>query len=248
MITAPFRSSQADRTRLTMHPRFSKWILPALALAYLLAANLAFARGSPALAAAAFAILIALIAISIRGERRVILRVIVGAVGLLLALGVAFGKVPPVPLLLPPVLIPAALAWVFGHTLMPGQTPLIERFARAFHAPDGLASGVVVYTRRVTWCWTLLLAAMALGNLVLASNVSPGGLIEAAGFHAPWPVSPSLFGWVSNLASYLLIGGMFIAEFVVRLIRFPGYRFRNPVEFVRRARTRMPAMIESFRE
>lgn len=231
----------------TMHHSFSKWILPALVLAYLLATNLAFARGSPALAATAFALLIALVVVSIRGERRAILRVVIGAAGLLLTLGVAFGKVPPVPLLLPPVLIPAALAWVFGHTLRPGQTPLIERFARAFHAPDELATGVVVYTRRVTWCWTLLLAAMALGNLVLASNVSPGGLLEAAGLPAPWPVSPSLFGWVSNLASYLLIGGMFVAEFVVRLIRFPGYRFRNPVEFVRRARTRMPAMIESFR-
>ncbi len=149
--------------------------------------------------------------------------------------------------MVPPILVPATLAWVFGRSLRAQRTALVERFARALHAPDELPRGVAGYTRRVTWCWALLLAGIALANLWMAMNLVPGGLLEVAGLSSPWPVSPEAFAWRSNLGSYLLIGGMFVAEFVVRVIRFPDDRFRNPLHFVRRARTRMPEMMEGFR-
>ena len=42
------------------------------------------------------------------------------------------------PLYLPPVLVPAFLAWVFGQTLLPGRTPLIEQLVHVLHAPDAV--------------------------------------------------------------------------------------------------------------
>jgi hypothetical protein len=79
-------------------------------------------------------------------------------------------------------------------------------------------------------------------------NLSPGGLLELAGLATPWPVSPAFFVWFSNTGTYLLIGGMFVVEFAVRVWRFPDYRFRNPLRFVREARTRMPNIKAALRD
>jgi uncharacterized membrane protein len=224
-----------------------KWALPALAVAYLFAANLAFTQGSPRVAALAIAILLAGLIVCIRGKHQLALRLVAALAGVLVTVGVYREAFSPVLLVLPPVLVPAMLAWVFGRSLRAHRVPLVERFARAFHAPDDLPDGVAGYTRRVTWCWALLLAVIALANLWMALNVTPGGLLDAAGLRSPWPVAPASFGWRSNLGSYLLIGAMFVVEFVVRLIRFPDFEFRNPVEFLRRARQRMPEMLAGFR-
>jgi 3-hydroxymyristoyl/3-hydroxydecanoyl-(acyl carrier protein) dehydratase/uncharacterized membrane protein len=223
------------------------WVLPALAVAYLIAANVAFTSGSPPIAAAAIAILVVGLLFCIRGKHRHALRVALGLAGALFVFAVAEGFSPPLPLLILPILVPATLAWAFARSLRPHRMPLIERFARAFHAPDGLPDGVAGYTRTVTIAWTALLAGSALANTWMAMHVFPGGLLHAAGIHTPWPVTPAAFGWLSNIGSYLLVGAMFVIEFVVRLIRFPAFEFRNPVEFLRRARTRMPGMLENFR-
>jgi len=131
--------------------------------------------------------------------------------------------------------------------LLPGRIPLVERFARTLHAPDALEPALAHYTRRVNWVWTLLLLAIALANCVLAMNLSPGGLLELAGLDPWWPIARGTFVWLSNTATYLLILLMFVGEFVVRVLRFPGYRFRNPADLVRRARLRMPSLRASLR-
>jgi hypothetical protein len=41
---------------------------------------------------------------------------------------------------------------------------------------------------------------------------------------------------------------MFVAEFALRLWRFPDYRFRNPLAFAREARTRMPNILAALRD
>jgi uncharacterized membrane protein len=154
---------------------------------------------------------------------------------------------PPFPLLLPPVLIPAGICWTCGRTLLRGRTPLVERLARGFHAPAVPADDILRYARRVTWAWTLLLAAVALANAILIVMLAPGGLLALAGLTPPWPVPPTAFAWLSNTGTYLLIGGMFAAEFAIRLWRFPDYRFRNPLTFIREARTRMPNIVAALR-
>jgi len=154
---------------------------------------------------------------------------------------------PPVPLMLPPVLIPAGIAWTFGRTLLPGRRPLVERFARGFHAPAEPAPGIIAYARRVTWAWTLLLGLVAALNLFLVVNLSPRGLTDLAGFTPRWPVTPGTFVWFGNTGTYLLIGGMMVIEFAVRVWRFPDYRFRNPLQFAREARARMPNIVAALK-
>jgi len=222
----------------------SSGLILALAPAYLVAAHFAFSRDSRVMAATAVGLLAMLLVASIKGRAW---RIALGLLGAAAVIGVARGSLAPIPLMLPPILVPLALAWLFGHTLRSGSTPLAERFARALHSPDALEPAMVRYVRHVTWVWTLLLLAIAIANGLLAMNLSPGGLLELAGFDAWWPVSRNTFVWLSNAATYLLMLLLFAAEFVVRVLRFPGYRFRNPADLVRRARLRLPSLRASFR-
>jgi uncharacterized membrane protein len=217
-----------------------------LTLAYLVAVHLAFLRDSPRVAAAAVALLLLLVLASVRGPRRMAWRLLVAVPGIAAVTFTARGAAP-LPLLLPPVAIPALIAFGFGRTLLPGRTALIERFARGFHAPEIPSPEILSYARGVTWAWTLLLAFVALANAALALNLSPGGLLELAGMPPPWPVPPAAFVWFSNTGTYLLIGGLFVLEFAVRVWRFPDDAFRNPLHFLREARVRMPNIVAALR-
>jgi hypothetical protein len=53
--------------------------------------------------------------------------------------------------------------------------------------------------------------------------------------------------WFGNTGTYLLIGGMLVAEFSVRVWRFPDYRFKNPLQFIREARIRMPNIVAALK-
>jgi uncharacterized membrane protein len=222
------------------------WLVLALTIGYFVTAHLAFTRNSPPMAAIAVAILILLILLSIRGPRRLAWQAAVALTGITLVALTARGT-PPVLLMLPPVFIPAAIAFTFGRTLLPGRTPLVELVVRGFHAPAAPQDAVIRYARHVTWAWALLLACVALVNALLITNLAPGGLLDLAGFTPRWPVSPAAFAWFANTGTYLLIGGMFILEFAVRVWRFPNDRFRNPLRFIREARTRMPDILEALR-
>ena len=222
------------------------WLVLALTLGYFGAAHLAFTRDSPPMAALAVAILVLLILLSIRGPRRGTWQAAVALTGIALVVLAARGT-PPVLLMLPPVFIPAAIGFAFGRTLRPGCTPLIERVVRGFHAPEAPEAAVIRYARHVTWAWALLLACVALINALLIANLAPGGLLDLAGFPPPWPVPRVAFAWFANTGTYLLIGGMFVLEFAVRVWRFPNDRFRNPLRFIREARTRMPNIVEALR-
>jgi uncharacterized membrane protein len=136
---------------------------------------------------------------------------------------------------------------MFGRTLLRGRRPLVERLARGFHAPNIPAPEIIAYARRVNWAWTLLLALVAAFNAWLIANLSPGGLIELAGYAPRWPASPLTVAWFGNSGTYLLIGGMFVVEFGIRVWRFPDYRFRNPLQFAREARARMPNIVAAIR-
>lgn len=96
-----------------------------------------------------------------------------------------------------PVLISLALAWLFGRTLLPGQVPLITKFAQAMRGP--LPPRVQRYTRGVTQFWVGLLCCMALVNLLLA-------------LFAP----PVVWSWFTNFISYLLLGAVFLGEWLLR--------------------------------
>ena len=109
----------------------------------------------------------------------------------------------PLALYLPPIVIPALLAWVFARTLLPGRKPLIVRFAEEVMGRYDPEPELARYMRGLTWFWTLLLAALALQALLLALLASP--------------VTWSLF---ANGINYLIVVAAFVGEFALRCWRF----------------------------
>lgn len=126
---------------------------------------------------------------------------------------------PPVEWLLfvPPILINAMLAWLFGRTLVRGRVPLIARFA--VMEQGTLSAELAAYTRTLTWLWTLLFIAAALLSLALAMS----------GQRDAW----SLF---TNFVNYLLVAALFVGEFVYRRLRFRNYRHHSPLQLLRNVR------------
>jgi len=117
-------------------------------------------------------------------------------------------------LYLPSLLIPALVLSAFAPTLLPGRVPLITRIADSINGP--LSPAQLRYTRGVTWVWSLSLAAILLTSLCLMLFWSK----EA------W----SLF---ANFISYLLLGVLFLGEFLVRRVRFPDKTPGNLRDFLR---------------
>jgi uncharacterized membrane protein len=117
-------------------------------------------------------------------------------------------------LFLPSILIPALLAWFFASTLRPGRESLITAVARAARpdTPDYLLR----YSRTLTVLWTLLFAAMALWDGLLAA-------------FAP----QSWWSFMANLANYLLVGAFVVGEYVFRRLRFRDYAHPGFAEYVR---------------
>ena len=105
---------------------------------------------------------------------------------------------------IPHAVVYLSLAWVFGHTLLPGHQPLVTGLATRVHGP--LPPEIVEHTRYVTWAWTLF-CLMQVGL--------SAALYSFAGIDA-W----SLFITVLNIP---LLGLMFLLEYVVRVLRFPQH-------------------------
>jgi uncharacterized membrane protein len=120
-------------------------------------------------------------------------------------------------LYLPPIAINVVLCWLFGRTLVRGRTPLIARFA--LMEQGTLTEELAVYTRRLTWIWTLLFAGAAAASLLLG----------VSGSRDAW----SLF---TNLVNYLLVAALFVGEFVYRRLRFRNYRHQSPLQLLRNVR------------
>ena len=122
---------------------------------------------------------------------------------LLLALvAIWAGYVSAVALLLAPsVLVNAAMCFIFGRTLLPGQEPLITRFRRieiGYVAPKFAG-----YTRRLTVIWTLLFAAGCVASLAVAAT----GEIE-------------LWSWVAFILFPALTVALFLGEHLYRAYRY----------------------------
>ena len=115
---------------------------------------------------------------------------------------------------LPPVLINIAFMFLFGRTLLPGATPLIARVAASWRGP--LDAEVALYTRRVTFAWTVLFAVMALESMALAMF---------APFHV-W----SLF---TNCLNYLFVLFFLVVEYHLRFHFLPHHEHLSFVEFCR---------------
>ena len=220
--------SRLGNTRMLPAMQFSttRQVTTACAFAYPLVAHLAVARNSARLTIAA----VALLALS------ALLRSLTqGRLAAWLAVPLVIGgcwwlvhsSMEVLPLYLPPVLVPAFLAWIFGQTLLRGRTPLIERLVLVLHGPDTAPEdGVLAYARHLTQAWAVLFIGLAATNLLLAIFAEP----------EVW----SLF---ANLIAYVIVLVFFVAEYAYRRRRFPQQPYRNMFEFVQRVLANWPALV-----
>lgn len=102
---------------------------------------------------------------------------------------------------------------MFGRTLLPGQEPMVTRFARHDHA--SLSLRVERYTRGVTWAWTVFFGAMAATSLALFV-IAP----------------PRLWALFADGLTPLLVLAVFVAEYLVRLRALPADERSGPIQAV----------------
>lgn len=205
-----------------------------LLLAYPVLSHLASLRGEGIWAALALFGLVLLCLLGALAHRRA------WAWGALLAAAVLLawlGRSPWAWMLLqaPPVVFPLLVAWGFARSLLPGRVPLIARIVHALHMRAGVPVEVALerYARRLTAAWALLLVVLAAVNLMLAMSVVPDGLLAAFGVNPWWPLDHAQWSWCTNAADWGLIGGFFVAEYVLRCRLFPQRPYRRAGQFVR---------------
>lgn len=124
-----------------------------------------------------------------------------------------------------PAVIFIVLAWVFGRTLLPGRTPLVEQISRVERGGD-FPEGLRGYTRRLTLTWAALLAAVPATYALLATF----GRVQAASF-------------VINIAGHTLVVALFFGEYGYRLWRYPEYPHKNPFAVARNLLRRAPELL-----
>ena len=149
------------------------------------------------------------------------LTVVILAVAIVALLCAALLLSPQLLLFAPSVLINGMLAALFGASLRPGREPVISVFARLEQGE--LQPDLARHARLVTWCWTLLLAAIAIVALALAAWASVD----------TW----SLF---ANVVSYALIAALFTGEYLYRRVRYRHYRHASLAALLRNVRRDNP--------
>lgn len=151
------------------------------------------------------AFVVPMLAIRLRGADRAsfwaILRIPLMVLGLV-ALGVVLDD--PRYVLAMPVLINAVLLATFGATLLPGATPMIERFARM--QDPALDAPKQAHCRQFTWVWCVFF-------------VLNGGTAAVLALASPL----STWATYTGLVAYVLMGLLFAIEYVVRKARFREY-------------------------
>lgn len=124
-----------------------------------------------------------------------------------------------------PALAFLAGAWLFGRTLLPGRTPLVETIARLERDGD-FPAGLAGYTRRLTWAWAILLAAIPAVSAALAFFATAA--------------AQSLF---VNFASYALLALLYFGEYAFRVWRYPQFPHKNPVTVAANLVRRAPKLL-----
>lgn len=117
-----------------------------------------------------------------------------------------FGLPHPVIILgLPHLVTNLFLMWFFARTLKDGRKPLITAIALRVHG--SITPDLEIYTRRVTWAWSLFFASQIVASIGLY-------------------IFASLQVWSTfiNILNGPLIVLMFICEYTYRVLRYRGHR------------------------
>src|SRR6266849_3157756 len=178
-----------------MRPRASRNALGILLLlAYPVLTHAAVTTGLDYLAWTAWLCMAVLVYLSFPGPW--------GLAGFALLAAAPLAADPDTLLKLPPVIINLAMAVWFGRTLAPGEEPMISWFARLVRGKE-LPPDIARYTRCSTAIWTALFvssAAVAAALAVLAT--------------------PEIWSLFANGIDYLLVGVLFVGEYVFRRVRY----------------------------
>jgi uncharacterized membrane protein len=125
-------------------------------------------------------------------------------------------------LYLPPILIPLVLLWLFARSLLVGSIPLVTRFAEAMRG-EPLPEVLKEYTRKVTVLWSVVSAVLTLSALVSAI----------------W-ATPQMWSLLTNIIHYLVLGAVFLLEFMYRKMKYAALEPWSFMEFIRKlARIRL---------
>jgi uncharacterized membrane protein len=112
---------------------------------------------------------------------------------------------PAILLGLPHLVTNLFLLWFFARTLKAGRTPLITSISQRIHG--SITPDLQIYTRRITWAWSLFFALQIIVSIVLY-------------IFAP------LQAWSMfiNLLNAPLIALMFIGEYTYRMLRYRDHK------------------------
>src|SRR5467141_850756 len=203
------RAMGALRIRLASVRRLiSRQALGAVVLvAYPVLTHAAVTTGLGYLASAAWLCLAALLYLSFPGKW--------GLAGFALLAAAPLVAEPDVLLKLPPVAFNVALAVWFGRTLARGEEPMISWFARLVRGAE-LPPDLARYTRWSTVVWTAFFVSMAAASAALAVLATP---------HT-WSV-------FTNGIDYILVGALFVGEYVFRRVRYAHHEHRPFADVVR---------------
>jgi uncharacterized membrane protein len=125
-------------------------------------------------------------------------------------------------LYVPPILIPLVLFWLFSRSLVSGSTPLVSRFAEAIRG-EPLPQVLREYTRKVTVLWSSISAMLTVSAIVSAI----------------W-ATPQVWSLLTNVVHYLVLGAVFLLEFMYRKMKYSALEPWGFAEFIRRlSRIRM---------
>jgi uncharacterized membrane protein len=108
----------------------------------------------------------------------------------------------------------ALLCLAFGKSLQAGRTPLVTGFARLVHRT--MSPGLIAYTRRVTWAWTLYFGSISALSLLLF-----------------WLAPIAVWSGFANLLGIPLLALMFAGEYAVRCYVLPAADRAGPLEAIR---------------
>jgi uncharacterized membrane protein len=204
-----------------------------LALAYPVLAHLASARADGGWAALALADIALLLLLEPLLKRRAWALLLLG-VCLLALWWISQSRFALMPLLAPPVLFIALVAWLFGRTLTGGRVPLITRIVEGLYAQASmpLTPALYLYTRQLTKAWAVMLTVLAVLNLLLALCAVPSGVLHQFGYAPALAVTDEQWSLFANVFNYGIVGGFFVIEYWLRKRRFPHRPYRNVGEFL----------------
>ena len=145
-----------------------------------------------------------------------------------------------------PVVVNAALSYLFAHTLANGRTPLIARLIAVIESPERAAlPRVAAYARGLTHAWALLLGAQASVLTAMIACAVPDGALAAFDIAPPFAVEGDAWRQYLHFGSYAAVLVFFAIEYAYRHWHLCDIEHMPAARFATRLVQRWPALARS---